>query len=110
MANKKELSKNLFEQFSKRLSEDTRLLQSHVALLSALFYYQDKKHPLGFFQGSRSKLMRHSHIRSTATYHKRLSDLVKYRYLEYTPSWHPTSASRFRFVIVDKNGSDVKDR
>lgn len=109
MANKKELSKNLFEQFSKRLSEDKRLLQSHIALISALFYYQDKKHPLGFFQGSRSKLMRHSHIRSTATYHKRLSDLVKYGYLEYTPSWHPTKASTFRFVIMDKNDTDVKD-
>ncbi|MFZ4862420.1 hypothetical protein ACL9RF_09565 [Sphingobacterium sp. Mn56C] len=110
MASKKILSRQLFEEFSKRLSEDTRILQSHVALVSALFYYQDKKQPLAAFQGSRSKLMRHSHIRSTATYHKRLSDLVKYGYLEYTPSWHPTSASRFRFVIVDKKGSDVKGR
>jgi len=110
MASKRILSRALFEQFSKRLSEDKRILQSHVALVSALFYYHDKKQPLGAFQGSRSKLMRHAHIQSTATYHKRLSDLVKYGYLEYTPSWHPTKGSVFRFLITDKAENYAKGR
>lgn len=110
MANQNNLSRPLFEKFSKRLSEDKRILQSHVALVSALFYYHDENRPLGFFQGSRSKLMRHSHIRSTATYHKRLSDLVNYGYLEYTPSWHPTKGSIFRFLMTDKTECYAKDR
>lgn len=110
MANREKPSLQLFEYVSKRLSADDRILQSHIALLSALYYYHDQDHPLGFFRCSRSKLMRHAHIRSTATYHKCLSELVQYQYLEYSPSWHPTKASSFRFVIVDNMKNHAKDR
>jgi hypothetical protein len=54
MASKKELTVQLFDRFSKRLASDAGILQSHIALISALFYYHDKKHPLGFFQCSRT--------------------------------------------------------
>jgi len=102
MVSQIELSQQLFEEYSKRLAQDNHLFHSHIALISALFYYHDKKHPLGVFQCSRSKLMLHSHIRSTATYHRRLKDLVKSGYLEYIPSWHPTKASSFRFLTTIK--------
>jgi len=69
-----------------------------------------KKQSLAAFQGSRSKLMRLSNIRSTATYHKRISDLVQHGYLAYSPSCHPTKGSIFRFLITDKIENYTKYR
>ncbi|MDF2855223.1 MAG: hypothetical protein K0Q87_1074 [Neobacillus sp.] len=50
--------------------------------------------------------MHFSRIKSIATYHKCLSDLVLYGYVDYIPSWHPTKASRFRFIMDSNSGSN----
>jgi hypothetical protein len=55
------------------------------------------------FQVSRPKLMRFSRIRSIATYHKNIKDLVDYGYIEYTPSWHPHRGSRVRLIVEKAN-------
>ncbi|MFE2861412.1 MULTISPECIES: hypothetical protein [Sphingobacterium] len=81
------------------IAKDNRLLPSHIGLVMALLYFQQQDNFNDPFHTSRRKLMHFSRIRSIATYHKCLSELVRYGYLEYTPSWHPTRASRFRFIL-----------
>lgn len=97
------LPKHAFCGFFERIGDDERLLPSHVGLVMALFYYHDCGSGLAYFQASRSKLMRFSRIRSIATYHKCLAELVAYGYVEYHPSWHPEKGSRFRFIIEREN-------
>lgn len=97
--------KHAFCGFFERIGDDQRLLPSHVGLVMALFYYHDCGSELACFQASRKKLMRFSRIRSIATYHKCLSELVTYGYVEYRPSWHPEKGSRFRF-IMDRKGDE----
>lgn len=100
------ISKHAFSSFFERVGEDDRLLPSHVGLIMALFYYHNSKKPVEFFHASRRQLMRFSRIRSIATYHKCLSELVRYGYVEYIPSWHPIKASTFRFIEVTKGDND----
>ena len=94
--------KHAFCGFFERIGDDRRLLPTHVGLVMALFYYHDCGSGLAYFQASRKKLMRFSRIRSIATYHKCLSELVAYGYVEYRPSWHPEKGSRFRFIVEGK--------
>lgn len=83
-----------------RMADDERLLATHIGLVAALlFYYHRDGETTGYFQGSRSKLMQVSRIKSIVTYHKCLSDLVSFGYLVYLPSWHPSLGSRFKLVI-----------
>ena len=81
------------------ITQDDRLLPSHIGLVMALCYFQQQDNFNDFFHTSRRKLMHFSRIRSIATYHKCLSELVRYGYLESIPSWHPAKASRFRFIV-----------
>ena len=97
---------HLFNTFFEEITRDDRLLPSHIGLVMALFYYHDPISPFDCFHASRSKLMRFSRIKSITTYHKCLSELVAYGYLEYIPSWHPTNASSFRFIFDDRGGGN----
>ena len=109
MAERMELPKHAFSAFFERIGDDRRLLPTHIGLVAALFYHHDCGNPHGHFHASRRKLMRFSRIRSIATYHKCLSELVAYGYLEYRPSWHPAKGSRFRFVIRTEGGVNGQD-
>ena len=88
-----------FSSYLEQTTKDSRLLPSHIGLLLAMFYYHQKERPRDYFHSSRKKLMHFSRIKSVATYHKCLSDLILYGYVDYIPSWHPTKASKFRFII-----------
>ncbi|MGJ1192608.1 MULTISPECIES: hypothetical protein [Sphingobacterium] len=95
-----------FDSYLEYVAKDSRLLPSHIGLLLAMFYYHQKERPGEFFHSSRKKLMHFSRIKSIATYHKCLSDLILYGYVDYIPSWHPTKASRFRFIIDNNSGGN----
>ena len=95
-----------FGSYLEHVAKDNRLLPSHIGLLAAMFYYQQKELPGDYFHSSCKKLMHFSRIKSIATYHKCLSDLVLYGYVDYIPSWHPTKASRFRFIIDNNPGNN----
>ena len=104
MAERMEMPKHAFSAFFERIGDDGRLLPTHIGLVAALFYHHDCGNPENHFHASRRKLMRFSRIRSIATYHKCLSELVAYGYVEYRPSWHPAKGSRFRFIIRKQEG------
>jgi len=80
------------DRFLRRAANDDRLLPSHISLFMAMFYYSPDK-PGGHFQVGRKKLMRFSRIKSMATYHKCLKELVAYGYIDYQPSYDPYRAS-----------------
>jgi hypothetical protein len=81
------------EQFLRKASNDSRLLPSHISLFIAMFYHSPGDEPGSFFQVSRKKLMRFSLIKSIATYHKCIRELVEYDYIQYRPSYDPYRAS-----------------
>jgi len=91
---------SFFSKLIRCIGDDERLSSYHVALLMALLYYQNSDRPMDFFYTSRKKLMHFSRIGNIVSYHKFLTQLVKYGYIEYVPSWHPVNGSRFRFIIV----------
>lgn len=95
-----------FSVYFEHITQDDRLLPSRIGLVMALCYFQRQDNFNDFFHSSRRKLMLFSRIRSIATYHKCLSELVRYGYLEYIPSWHPTRASRFRFIMKNNPSSN----
>lgn len=84
---------NPVEQFLRKAAQDDRLLPSHISLFMAMFYYSPGHEAEPLFQVSRKKLMRYSRIKSKATYHKCLRELVAYGYIEYQPSYDPYRAS-----------------
>ena len=80
------------ERFLQKAADDERLLPSHVSLYIALFYYSPDTFG-EYFQVSRRKLMRFSRIKSIATYHKCIKELVTWDYIDYRPSYDPYRAS-----------------
>ena len=72
---------------------DVRLTATHISLYFVLFGYWLKNNCQNPFSITRRVVMEYSKIKSTATYHKYISDLHNYGYLIYTPSFHPAIGS-----------------
>lgn len=92
------LQKHPLSNYFERLATDPRLFSSHVALFAALYFFSNDGQPCLPFQVSRPKLMRFSRIKSIATYHKNINDLIRYGYIEYNPSWHPLKGTQVRLI------------
>ncbi|MDR6804260.1 hypothetical protein J2Y45_001529 [Dyadobacter sp. BE34] len=75
------------------VKSDDRLNAYHISLYTALLYYGKGIRQIPF-HASRRKLMGFSRIKSGATYHKCLRELISYGYLDYHPSFHPQQGSR----------------
>ncbi|WP_158799425.1 hypothetical protein [Pedobacter sp. L105] len=99
MRNYKHIQEHALSGYFERVALEDRFYSSHISLLMALFYYSDSDAPEMSFQVSRPKLMRFSRIRSIATYHKNIKDLMDYGYIEYIPSWHPQRGSQVRLIV-----------
>ncbi|GGH36761.1 hypothetical protein GCM10007423_29270 [Dyadobacter endophyticus] len=89
------------------IKSDDRLNSYHISLYTALLYYGNgiQKIP---FHASRRKLMGFSRIKSGATYHKCMRELVRYGYLSYDPSFHPQLGSRI--VLTGTTAESDADR
>lgn len=99
MTNQIKIPKHLFTIYFQQIGKNKSLLPTHIGLIMALFYYHEVNKPLHYFRASRRALMKFSRIRSTSTYHKCLTELIQFGYLEYIPSYHPKQASKFRFIV-----------
>jgi len=93
------IQKHALSSYFKCVAIDERLFPTHISLFMALFYFSSGEHPGTPFQVSRPKLMHFSRIKSIATYHKNIRDLINYGYIEYRPSWHPHRGSQIRLVF-----------
>lgn len=88
--------------FLKLASGNRSFRQSHLSLYSAILMYHDKAFGQNPFRVSRRELMKHSAIRSYATYHKCMGELIANGLVEYEPSYHPTLASRITLLNRDR--------
>ena len=87
--------------FLRIAQNDVRLSPTHISLYFVLFSYwlqNDNKNP---FAITRKVVMQFSKIKSIATYHKCISDLHRYGYLIYTPSFHPANGSSVYLKYFD---------
>lgn len=87
--------------FFEKAAKDNRLLPSHISLFTAMVHCSKNIDKKTFFKISRKRLMLFSRIKSIATYHKCMADLVAYDYVIYHPSFDPYRASRV--MIKDDN-------
>ena len=76
------------EIFLKTAISDHQFFPTHISLFIAIFHYS-KDDPNAEFRICRRKLMQYSGIKSIATYHKCLSELVDAGYIDYNPTFNP---------------------
>jgi len=98
-------SADTIDEFLKQAAADKRLFPTHICLFMAIFYHSPEGLPFTEFQVSRRKLMLFSRIKSKATYHKCLSELVAFGYVSYEPSFNPYKASLVR-MLGDRNATE----
>ena len=82
------------ERFLRVAADDDRLLSVHVALYVSICSLNSSEGSGMGFRVSRRELMRLAKIRSNATYHRRLKELVEFGFLVYEPSCDPYRASK----------------
>jgi hypothetical protein len=85
--------------FMEKVALDNRLLPSHVSLFTAIVHCIESKDDKGFLKVNRRRLMYFSKIKSVATYHKCMAELVAYDFIIYYPSFDPYRASRVLIKI-----------
>lgn len=76
-----------------RLESDSRLLSTHISILTAIFICWQHNQFREPFSVTRRKLMAFSKVASVATYHKCMRELIAYGYVKYQPSYHPRNGS-----------------
>lgn len=92
-----------FSFFISRVASDIRLRATHIALSVALYHAWSSTGFQDPFNVSRRKLMFSAHIRSIATYHKVISDLQAFGYLQYWPSYHPVKGSLVSLKVHERS-------
>src|SRR5690554_2010848 len=90
--------KQLTEAMNK-MSDDDRLNPSHVSLYIALFQFWNMNRFKSPISVTRTDVMRVSKIGSNSTYHRCITDLHKWKYLEYLPSYNPFKGSKVNMFI-----------
>lgn len=80
---------NQWLEFLILIIEDQRLNVWHISLIVAIVKLAYVQNEGRILRVSRSKLMHHSHVRTTPTYHKYFKELQDFGYIKYTPSYHP---------------------
>ena len=80
---------NAVEDFFHVAQNDVRLSSTHICLYFVLFKCWLKNNRQNIFAITRRSIMELAKIKSTATYHKCISELYKYGYINYIPSYHP---------------------
>ena len=79
---------------------DDRLNPTHISLYMALFQeWNSSRFALDFFVNRRD-LMNASKIGSKSTYHRCITDLNAWSYLEYFPSNNPYKGSKIKMSII----------
>ena len=73
---------------AKATNEDT-VRNSHICLFLAIYHQWQNHRFVNPIPISRSKLMKVSKIKSFATYHRCIRDLVELDFIKYEPSYNP---------------------
>ncbi len=92
-----------------KFSDDDRLNPSHVSLYLALFQFWNMNRFHNPISINRSEVMRISKIGSKSTYHRCISELSNWNYLEYRPSKNPMKGSTVNmYTFGTSSGTSTK--
>ncbi len=81
------------------IAGDSRLNPTHVSLYMALFQFWNITRFAKVFYINRQEVMQLSKIGSKSTYHRCLTDLTNWNYIEYLPSHNMYKGSEVRMPI-----------
>lgn len=76
------------------ITNDKRVTVWHLSVYVAILHLWNKNNCVSPVQITRRKVMQHSHVGSIVTYHKCISELQEFGYIEYLPSYHPKLGSK----------------
>lgn len=94
-------------EFLERVKEDARLNPTHISLYLPLFrIWNISRFPESFFI-NREEAMSVSKIGSKCTYHRCISNLAEWRYIDYFPSRNPYKGSRVKILNLHSNIEDL---
>ena len=92
------------------MAEDSRLNTSHVSMYLALFLLWNHNRFQNPISINRSEVMKISKIGAGATYHKCITDLHVWRYLQYEPSHNPLKGSLVHLFNFDTSVEQVPEQ
>lgn len=87
--------------------EDSRLNPTHVSLYMALFQLWNITRFAKVFYVNRQEVMQLSKIGSKSTYHRCLTDLTNWKYIEYLPSHNIYKGSEVRMPIFETSSGQA---
>jgi len=94
-------------EFLERVKEDSRLNPTHISLYLSLFrIWNIGRFPASFFI-NREEAMSVSKIGSKCTYHRCISNLTEWGYIEYFPSRNPYKGSRVKILSLHSSLEDI---
>ncbi|MFD0798495.1 hypothetical protein ACFQZJ_13565 [Maribacter chungangensis] len=88
--------------------EDSRLNATHVSLYMALFQLWNITRFAKVFYINRQEVMQLCKIGSKSTYHRCLTDLTNWKYIEYLPSHNMYKGSEVRMSIFGTTSGQAK--
>lgn len=95
-------------EFLERIKEDSRLNPTHISLYLSLFrIWNIGRFPESFFI-NREEVMSVSKIGSKCTYHRCISNLTEWGYIEYFPSRNPYKGSRVKMLNLHSILEDIQ--
>src|SRR6185369_7460476 len=77
---------------------DERVNSNHISLYVALYLTWLSNKGLASFRIKRREIMNLCKIKSPATYHKIIRDLIKWNHIMYNPTFHPMEGSTVRLT------------
>ena len=89
---------NQLSVFLQRVTADINLRSSHISLYTVLCQAWLKNGCKNPFNISRRQVMNLSRIKSLATYHRIIRELICYKYIHYSPSYHPVKGSEISLL------------
>lgn len=81
--------KLLMSEFILKAHELEKIQLSHMSLFLAIYHQWQVSECVQPIKITRRMLMKDSKIRSIATYHRCMTDLDNFDFIEYQPSYHP---------------------
>ncbi|TNF50264.1 MAG: transcriptional regulator [Bacteroidetes bacterium] len=97
------------ESVAVRMSEDDRLNTAHVSMYLALFLIWNHNRFQNPLSINRSEVMKISKIGARATYHKCMTELHEWGYLNYQPSHNPLRGSLVNLFNFDTTTETTGD-
>jgi hypothetical protein len=87
------MNEDILSEFLVNVAGNPKISASHISLFSVILCLkQNQNEPFNII---RRDIMNLSKIRSTATYHKCLGDLVYFGFIDYKPSFHPKGKNKW---------------